>query len=163
MALAATCAHVRKGERPDYVPHMVAATAFESEHQKEVARYLRFGRIDAPLFTAPSNGIESSSKAKHKAKQMGMECGVPDLLIFEPRPPYVGLAIELKRCRSGRPSPAQRQWIERLRRRGWYACVEVGAYSAISRIRDYLGAVKLPAEPLCIDSASSSLAQETRD
>lgn len=140
------------------IPH----SAFESEHQKEVARYLREGRTDHPLFTAPSNGIESSSRAKHKARQMGMECGVPDLLIFEPRPPYVGLAIELKRSAAGRPSPAQRHWIEKLRRRGWYACVEIGARATINRIRGYLGTTSLPDEPLCIDS-SSSVARESYD
>lgn len=116
----------------------LSSLSSEAFHQRELARYLRNHRTDSPLFTAPCNGIESSAKAKRKAKDMGMENGVPDLVFFEPRAHYLGLAIELKRPKGGSVSTTQQQWIRRLRERGWDASVEYGARRALRRIRNYL-------------------------
>lgn len=127
----------------------------EAVHQMELARYLRECRDDNPLFTAPCNGIESSSKAKRKAKDMGLQRGVPDLLIFEVRPPYLGLAIELKRPAAGTLSAEQREWIEALSARGWKASVQYGARAALREIRSYLNATERPVRPFAADHDES--------
>lgn len=125
--------------------------AKESEHQKEIARYLRW-REDKPLFTAPCNGMETSAAVKRKAKEMGLERGVPDLLVFEPRPPYCGLAIELKRGNGSRPTNEQVDWIQKLRVRGWQASVEYGSAAALRRIRHYLDSAPRPRFPFVADT-----------
>lgn len=129
----------------------------ESMHQMEVARFLRHHGV---LFTATLNGIDckDGGRAKARAKLEGMEAGVPDLLIFEPRGRFHGLAIEMKRVdpKTSRPSSAQKEFIRRLRERGYSASVEYGASAAIRRIRAYLGIQRSDPDSDDSDSDSSS-------
>lgn len=103
-----------------------------------MVRYLREYRTDKPLFTAPCNGIDSTAWAKRKAKEAGLSNGVPDLLIFEPRGPFVGLAIEMKRPGCGTMSQTQWEWHAALQDRDWHAVVCYGAEEAIATVRQYL-------------------------
>lgn len=96
--------------------------------------------------------METSAAVKRKAKQMGLERGVPDLLIFEPRPPYAGLAIELKRARGCSATSEQVEWVQRLRARGWQASVEYGSAAALRRVRSYLDSAKRPQYPFVGDT-----------
>jgi hypothetical protein len=102
------------------------------------------------LFHVPSGGKRSKATAG-RMKAEGVRRGVPDYLlpagcssyslISGQRPPYVGLAIELKR-QNASPSdtaPEQIEWHNFLRVQGWRVEVAKGADAAIAVIKDYLG------------------------
>jgi len=87
----------------------------EDDFQIMIATYLDLKKV--VWFHCP-NGGNRNPKEAYKLKQMGVKAGVPDILIFEPRMNYVGLAIELKV--SGRkPRENQLKWMEDLTKKGW--------------------------------------------
>ncbi len=45
---------------------------------------------------APANERKTSPRAGARLKKKGVKSGVPDILIFEPKGRYNGIAIELK-------------------------------------------------------------------
>jgi hypothetical protein len=55
------------------------------------------------------------------ARRKGLQPGVPDVLCLVGAGPYRGFAIEFKSA-SGRTSPHQKDWMDRLTRAG-FACV----------------------------------------
>lgn len=67
----------------------------------------------------PNQGTASRTRGAILAG-LGVEPGVPDLLCFAPRGPWVGLALELK-VRPSKPTRRQWAWIHRLAAAGWYA------------------------------------------
>ena len=71
-------------------------------------------------------------------KRLGVKAGVPDLLLPYPVGDHHGLWIELKSL-SGKPSPAQREWILWLREQGYCAYICRGADAAIRCIEAYIG------------------------
>lgn len=103
----------------------------EEEEQIALVQWLRLHKI---AFAHTPN--EGKHKVQYRAKQarLGVQPGVPDLLIFD-RPPYyperVGAAIELKRRKGGRVSDAQVEWLDKLSDRGWAVAVCNGATEAI--------------------------------
>lgn len=109
----------------------------ESQVQIAVARYLRLCNV---LFThVPNGGLRNIVTARRLADE-GVQKGCPDLLIFT-RPPRVvparGAAIELKREKGGRVSPAQKEWLARLETNGWVTAVCHGAVEAIAMLKDW--------------------------
>lgn len=76
---------------------------------------------------------------------LGVKTGVPDVLIFEAPPPWVGVAIELK-SQVGKPSPDQQRWLEALKLRRWRVAVCRGVEDALDELRgmgwDVDGALK---------------------
>ncbi len=94
-------------------------------------------RAHGILFAHPAN--EGRHKPQYRRKQvvLGLQPGLPDLLIFTtpPKKPVArGVAIELKRQRGGTISEAQMRWIEELRKCGWMAWVAPGAERAIEEL-----------------------------
>ena len=75
-----------------------------------------------------------------RLKETGYKKGFPDLFIYEPRGDHHGLAIELKRDNGGRVSQSQKEWKERLEKRGYRATVAKGYEEAKSVLLDYLAA-----------------------
>ena len=72
-----------------------------------------------------------------KMKAAGYKPGLSDILVFTPPPARLeckGVAIELKRARTGRASANQRQWLNDLDGCGWVAAVCHGADEAIHLI-----------------------------
>jgi hypothetical protein len=75
--------------------------------------------------------------------------GHPDVVIYEPRGSFIGLAIEVKRegerlyKRDKAPVTPhvaeQRQYLGEMALRGWYAVFGVGAVDCLQLIDDYLG------------------------
>ena len=108
----------------------------EDVEQKIVALYLA---LKGYLYCASAGGVRTSIKQAIKMKATGYVSGVPDMAIYEPRGNYHGLFIELKRSKGGTTSPAQKEWIEQLNKRGYKAIVCKGAYEAIKAIEDYFG------------------------
>lgn len=100
----------------------------ESEEQAKVVQWLhRRGW----LFTATANGVAAGPAAWRALARSGVSPGVPDLLVFEARKGYVGVALEMK-ASGGRPSIEQLRWQEALKARGWLALTAYGAEEAIA-------------------------------
>jgi len=108
----------------------------EFHDQIAVAQYLRLRYPDA-LWSATAGGLRTSYSQAKRMKAMGLRRGVPDLLIFEPRGRYHGLAIEMKRESGGVLSAEQKWWIDELNKRGYKAVICRGYADAISQIDDY--------------------------
>lgn len=75
----------------------------------------------------PAGGKRNAREAA-RLKGMGVKAGVPDVMIYEPWEGGFGVVIELKRPKLGkRPAgtttPMQREWLARLRQRGWRTAV----------------------------------------
>lgn len=91
-----------------------------------------------PLFSATVGGVRVAMQTALRMKQAGYKKGIPDLLIFEPRNGYVGLALEVKTM-VGRASPHQKQWQHDLQQRGWKAEICKGLNACIECIDEYFG------------------------
>lgn len=111
-----------------------------SEHQIQagIVRYLRLRRL---LFCAVPNE-RTPSKGNYKAYLLklwsrGMEPGAPDLIVFEPRGSYHGLAIECKSA-TGRLQESQSVFLSELERRGYKTMVHNAVDDAVTQIEVYL-------------------------
>jgi len=89
-----------------------------------------------PLFSATVGGVRVAMHTALKMKQAGYKKGIPDILIFEPRNGYVGLALEVKTS-TGRASEHQKMWQHRLREKGWKAEICKGLEACIDCIDEY--------------------------
>lgn len=108
----------------------------EHDLQVELVELIKAHAPDI-LFTATVGGVRLSMNQAKRMKAAGYLRGVPDLLFFEPRGAFRGLAIELKAKKGGRVSPDQRNVIDGLKTRGWRAEVAHGYAHAMSILRDY--------------------------
>jgi hypothetical protein len=106
----------------------------EDNFQKSVARYLDSLNI---LWCAVPNGGSRNVIEATKLKAMGTKKGVPDILIFEPKKEYKGMAIELK-VGKNKPSEYQLEWIEQLNKRGWYCIISYDLDEVMKEIDEYL-------------------------
>lgn len=111
--------------------------ATEYEHQVEVVNWLK-NRYPDVLFCASAGGLRTNWKQAKRMKSMGYKAGFPDLFIYETNLQYKGLAIELKRDTKSKPSIEQKEWIDELLKRGYYAKVCYGAEEAKREIEAYL-------------------------
>lgn len=128
--------------RPRFTP------ALEHVEQVRFVAHCRAFYPDLIVAAVPNGGKRGAKEAK-RLKAEGVLPGYPDLLIDEPRGPYHGLRIEMKRGDGkGAASPAQRDVIRRLRRRGYRVEACVGAGAAIDVLEAYL---LLPPPPLPLD------------
>lgn len=94
----------------------------ERQLHLEVVRLLRRAGI---LFLHPANGGKRLKSEAFMLSLMGLQAGVPDLLVLSPLPrrsTVRGVAIELK-SPTGRVSPEQDRWMRALRSAGWIAVV----------------------------------------
>lgn len=108
----------------------------ESQIQRRVVQWLR-DREPKPLFCATVGGVDCSSTQRLKMWSTGYEKGIPDLLIYEPRGPYTGFAIEFKSA-TGVVSEHQRAWLEALQLRGWKTAIHRVPTEAVDDISKYL-------------------------
>ena len=102
----------------------------EDNLQVAVAVFLDLKRV---LWTHVANERKTSPRAGKRLKDKGVKSGVPDVLIFESRGEFVGLAIELKverdngRKKDGtkrkptrsRLTDNQKKWLSDLSSRRW--------------------------------------------
>lgn len=96
---------------------------------------------EKPLFSATVGGVRVAMHTALKMKRGGYRKGIPDLLIFEPRNGYAGLAVEIKTDK-GRASEHQKEWQSRLSERGWKAVICKGYEACIDAIDEYFGESK---------------------
>lgn len=92
----------------------------------------------------PANGELRDIKTAVKLKRMGVNPGVPDLLLPIHARGYAGLAIEMK-AGNNAASDDQAAWLLHLRSENWYAKVCVGWLAAARLIVWYLD-MKLSAD-----------------
>lgn len=102
----------------------------ESVEQCQLVRWLDYRKV---LFTHCPSGEMRSPIIGAKLRRMGVRKGIPDILIFSPVPcgHGVGVALELKRVGSGKPTVEQLYWLAKLRDFGWKTNVCHGAKEAI--------------------------------
>lgn len=126
-------------------PHPARQPAAPTEHEEQVALFQWAAAEEgahpelAMLLSIPNGGHRHPVVAA-KMKAEGQKAGAPDILFLCRRGRFGGMAIELKRAdKSNKPTPEQREWIERLRHYGYCAIVAYGAQEAIDAIKAYLG------------------------
>jgi hypothetical protein len=113
-----------------------------SEHEEQVALFEWADREEvnhpelAQLFAVPNGGQRHPAVAA-QLKAEGVRAGVPDVLLLVARGRFHGLAIEMK-VKPNKPTPAQEEWIARLRYYGYMAVTCWSANEAIGVIMVYL-------------------------
>ena len=109
----------------------------EYEEQRDFTKWVRqlYPNI---LWTATAGGVRLPIGAAKKLVYTGLDKGVPDILIFEGRGPFVGLAIEMKVEKGGHVRDDQKRWIAELQARGWKVVVAHGKVQAIDAVNYYL-------------------------
>ena len=122
-------------------PYILGATPKKKnkspEHDIQVQLIAMLESIEPrPLYTATVGGVRLAIHTAKKMKEAGYSKGVPDLLVFEPRGMYEGLAIEVKTPK-GRASTEQKEWITKLNARGWSAHITNGLDEALEVLSDY--------------------------
>lgn len=93
----------------------------EYEMQKEFVKWIRVNHPTV-LFCATVGGKSCHLIENVKARATGYNKGVPDIIVYEPRNGYHGLAMELK-TKTGTLQDAQREWIDKLQQRRYKVCV----------------------------------------
>jgi hypothetical protein len=107
----------------------------EEEDQIRFATWLALQGIK---FTASANGGSRHYLEAAKLKRMGVSPGFPDIEIPLPSGGYHGLYIEMKREKAGILSSYQRNWLEYLREKHYYAEVAHGFDEAKEIVLHYL-------------------------
>ena len=107
----------------------------ERAEQTALARWLDLSKL---LWYAIPNGEKRDVITGANLKRQGVKAGVPDICILEPRSPYHGLYIELKRGSGGVVSKAQREWLDKLNQHGYLALVAHGWQEAKEKVELYL-------------------------
>jgi hypothetical protein len=111
----------------------------EYDEQKALAKYLD---ILGVLWTANMAGVKATPRIWMSMKAIGVKTGFPDVMIYEPRNGFVGLAIELKRIDWTKPTGDREKMqaivLERLRKAGWCASFQAGSRQAIKEVDRYL-------------------------
>lgn len=120
-----------------------------SEHHEQatfvgLARALYPGIVIAAI---PNGGWRRKTEAA-RLKAEGVLRGFPDLVIAEPRAPYHGLFVEMKRRSGGALSPAQREVHRALRRRGYEVVTCEGSDEAMRELDLYLARPRWRPDPL---------------
>lgn len=112
----------------------------EEDHvQYQIMEYLSYAHKDAFCIHVPNEGrgkISFTQMAKIKA--LGVKKGVSDLLFFDPRHGYTGLAIEVK-TPTGTVKKEQREFLARLTHCGWLTHVCRNFLTAKQIIDNYYG------------------------
>jgi hypothetical protein len=111
---------------------------FEVPHEEiEQAEFVKYLRLKNLKFTSiPNSTFTRSWKQKIKNKRMGLNPGLPDLLICLPNKL---LFIEMKRTKNGSVSGYQKEWIEALNAvDNVEAVVCRGCGEAIDQVEKYL-------------------------
>ena len=103
-----------------------------------VARVRLDARTRDVLFCAVPNGGKRGAREAALLKAEGVSAGVPDLMVFEPRSVYAGLALEFKIKGNG-PTPAQLGWHRALAQRCWCVRIVYSAQEAWDTLTTYLG------------------------
>lgn len=116
----------------------------EDMEQLLVVKYLL--TTDLVFHHSPNGGKRFITTAK-RLKALGCSPGFPDIVIFtKPKKSEykdkAGLAIELKKVGSARPTVHQKKWLNDLAKNGWISAVCHGHKAAIELIQEVYGIYK---------------------
>lgn len=111
---------------------MISKTPTEDQEQMRLVAWLRKNKL--PHFRVPNETYTTSWSQKRKNKALGVVAGTPDLFVIAGGKM---LAIELKRVKGGRPTPAQIGWIETLKNNGVPAKICYGADEAKEFVQSF--------------------------
>lgn len=107
-----------------------------SKEERLLSNYVKYLDFDHPglLYChIPNEGKRNPLKVKI----LGIRAGAPDVILFEPRGKYRGLAVELK-VDNNTLSPAQLGFLEKLRSKGWRTIVCYTIEDAVKKTEEYL-------------------------
>jgi hypothetical protein len=105
--------------------------------QCQLMDWIRAQKDLAPYVFHIANERQTSPKHGRILKRMGVRPGVSDLFVGIPSQKYHGLFLELK-ADSGKPTPAQLEFIETMARQGYAGAVVYGFAAAKQKIQEYL-------------------------
>ena len=110
----------------------------EAEEQAILVEWLRARKI--PFIVSVSGAILGGNKWGQiaKLKKMGWEPGAPDIILMRQAVARYGhkpVAIEMKRSKGGKCSPAQLALHATMREEGWIVIVAHGAQGAIDALK----------------------------
>jgi hypothetical protein len=129
----------------------------ESNEQIAAMDWLRAQHPQIALHTLHiGNERKATYYAGYIMKRMGVLKGASDLFMAWPNGGFYGLFIEAKSL-TGKPTPEQLAFIERMNRAGYHACVCYGADEIIQKMKWYLG-LKVDSECLHCPVESTSIA-----
>lgn len=123
----------------------------QPEEAIQIAVVAHLRKHGVRFFHVP-NGSKASAGYRAKLWSLGLEAGVPDIMIVDPPPSwpltltghgYRAAALELK-ADKGRPSDEQKQWLSDLAVRGWATAITYGLDEALAQLRAW---GYLPAAP----------------
>lgn len=114
----------------------------EKAVHRQVCAYLK-AQYPHVIFTSEASGIRLTIGQAKQIKALRSSRGLPDLMIFEPVPPFKGLFIELKRegvSVTGKDEhiAEQAEVLCTLMTKGYYGDFAVGFDEAKSLIDDYM-------------------------
>mgnify|MGYP001610819823 CR=1 FL=1 len=104
----------------------------EQKLQEQYAMYLYSRGV---LYCASAGGMRVNMRTAVKMKRAGYKKGHPDIMIYEPRAGWHGMAVELK-CGTY-ATTEQKLWQINLLGRGYYAVVVPGSLDFI-QARDFI-------------------------
>lgn len=108
----------------------------EGQHQMALIEWANLNPEIGPYLFHPANGGYRKKSEAFFLKRQGVKAGVSDLFYAYPIAPYAGLWIELKAL-EGKVTAPQREWIERMKKVGYWADVAWGWEHARDIILDY--------------------------
>jgi hypothetical protein len=114
----------------------------ESSEQTTLVARVRNFHPDLVFMSIP-NGGKRDLRVAAQMKREGVLSGAPDLFLAEPRPPYCGLFIEMKRI-GGKTSQEQDALIVKLRQKGYKVTVCEGADEAYKELLGYVYGDHIP-------------------
>lgn len=121
-----------------------AGLEWQPTEEQEQAAVIEWRDLMVPQFPdledlihIPNGGLRSKSEAV-RFKRLGVRPGVSDLFLPAPRGKYHGLWIEMKRQQGGRLRPDQKDWLDRMNRKGYLALRADGAEEACEILYKYL-------------------------
>lgn len=124
-------------------------TPKEDKIQSQICKWLKMAYPQVIFTCDLSSGMKLTIGQAVKASTMRSSRGLPDLMIFEPKGPYKGAMIELKRkgvilynrngtTRSDKHLHEQNAILDRLKNKGYYAVFSCGFEETIRIINNYM-------------------------
>lgn len=98
--------------------------------------YIKYPELEKLMLSVPNGGTRNKLEAI-ALKRQGVKKGVSDFTIQVSRSGYHGLWVELK-VNKNKASDSQNEFIEAVRKQGYYAEVVWGADDAIKLIEKYM-------------------------
>jgi hypothetical protein len=111
----------------------------EDQFQNAVMQYFKMQYPDAFVIHCPNEGKRTPFE-RFKFKKLGGVAGVPDVLCFDSKGDYNGLAIELK-IKPNKPTENQQKCLKTLENKNWKTVVSYDFDECKQIIDEYFGII----------------------